>query len=195
MAKSSLSGRSFSMVAQTRTGGAPSTGRGVGRSSGGSSITVELDAEEVLRSIGTKLGRLGNLKGYFDFVRDDFIKAEKQVFAKNGAVAGFVKWSPLSPQTHRIKNKNKNRILVDRGDLRRSFTDKNDKFFFYKRGKSFMEIGSKDELAAIHYHGNEKMNLPKRPMLRITDQRKKKWRSALLRHLVAKKSFGFERRK
>ena len=161
-------------------------------------IGVGVDANSALASLGIRLARIGNMRPVWEFIRDDFARQMGTVFKKRGAISGYQAWAPLSPATIRRKaaaggtiRRNKNRILVATGELRESLTDPNSARFVYKANSRSMIIGTSDPKAAFHDEGND--NLPKRTLIRITRQRKKRWNSKILRHLVNTKQFGFER--
>jgi len=90
--------------------------------------------------------------------------------------SGGLRWAPLTrdyarrkkAQDKRRKNFRGRKILVDQGDLRRSFIEREQHNHIAEMVGPNMYLGSSDPLAKIHQEGNIPV-MPERPPLQHTD--------------------------
>jgi phage gpG-like protein len=184
-----VAGSLLSMGGGSAQGGQPNTNL---------SITASVDASAALAANKIRLDRLSDMSPVWEYIADDFATKEGTVFKRGGANSSYNKWAPLKQSTIDRKKsspykKNASRILVRSGNLRASLTQRGHSNFIFRSNRRYMEIGTSVKYAGIHDAGNPQGGLPQRTLIRIPDTARKKWNSAILRHLVNTKSFGFER--
>lgn len=161
-------------------------------------VSASVDASAALAANQIRLERISDMSPVWDYIADDFATKEGTVFRKGGANSSYTKWAPLKQSTIDRKRsspykKNASRILVRSGKLRASLTQRSHSNFIFRSNRRYMEIGTSVKYAGIHDSGNPQGGLPRRTLIRIPENAKKKWNSVILRHLVNTKSFGFER--
>ena len=127
-------------------------------------FTAKINDEEIKKKL-TELAELtSDLKPLFRVLRQTILAAIDDNFDTEGIASGD-KWEELS-NDYKIKKIKEygagKKILEASGDLRTSFIG--------KVTSNNLTIGSPKEYAAVHNFGYEERNIPKREIIRFSDQ-------------------------
>lgn len=139
-----------------------------------------LGERQLSREIHQMADRIKDLSPAFDNIARDFYQVERDQFSSSGQGA----WAPLSERT--IAKKGSSRILYDRGELQASLTRPDHPRSLHKIENLRMEVGTTHPAAAFHQKGTTFM--PKREVIRIREDVKRRWMKYIQRHLVELKT-------
>lgn len=155
-------------------------------------ISFEIDGEIQLdRALGLLKK---NIQEVFTIVgpdiRDDFLTNQRTQFDTEGR-HGSAGWASLSPAYAAWKAKNfpGRPLLVLKGDLRSSLTDKNHPNFVYRVTPFALTLGTTDPKARWHQKGTQDM--PDRKPVELVESQKTRW-PKLVQEGIFKSGQGFE---
>jgi len=160
---------------------------GVSNKGGLLGLTMEVDGvPQIARVLGVAMDRVKNLQPVWSDLADDFVEREQMLFQREGAVPGWSKWAPLSMDYINYKRRKgwSTRILVARGTLRDSLTNRHHKDFYFRAGPRRFEIGTRVPYARYHQRGVPKNNLPKREPIRVTEAQRRHWVKLIQKFLL-----------
>lgn len=146
-------------------------------------VQFEIAGQKQLdRALGVWVGRITDLRGVWDDIRDDFIAGEREQFKTEGG-SGSGGWPPLSPVYKAWKDRHYPRrpLLVLNGRLLMSLTNKNNADMVYEKGKLSLKLGTKIPYAIYHQTGTSKM--PARPPIELTERQKTLWPKLIQEYL------------
>ena len=126
-------------------------------------FTAKMNDKEIKDKLEELYEYTSNLKPLFRVLRQTILAAIDDNFTTEGTASGD-KWEELSEKwvAERIKHGKFSKILQYDGDLRTSFIG--------KVTSNDLTIGSPKEYAAVHNFGYEERNMPKREIIRFSDQ-------------------------
>ena len=138
------------------------------------------------RKVYALAGAVKDMTPAWEEISADFYAGEKALFDKEGASDTSLGWHSLTPEYEAWKQKKgySSRILVQRGDLMASLTNKDDSGAIYEMKPMSLVMGTKVRT------DNGKFNLgmiaqvgtrysPVREVIRLTDAQKKRWSKAM----------------
>lgn len=126
-------------------------------------FTAKMNDKEIKDKLEELAELTSDLKPLFRVLRQTILAAIDDNFTTEGTASGD-KWEELSEKwvAERIKHGKFSKILQYDGDLRTSFIG--------KVTSNDLTIGSPKEYAAVHNFGYEDRNMPKREIIRFSDQ-------------------------
>ncbi len=127
-------------------------------------FTAKMNDEEIKKKLTELADLTSDLKPLFRVLRQTILAAIDDNFETEGTASGD-KWEELSNgyKAKKVKEYGEDKkILEASGDLRTSFIG--------KVTSNDLTIGSPKEYAAVHNFGYEERNMPKREIIRFSDQ-------------------------
>lgn len=138
--------------------------------------------EDILLAVGA---RSSNMRPALVSVREDMYRAIRQTFMSQGRRYGG-SWQSLAEDTIRRKLKKglDPRILIARGRLMDSLTERSSKYMRTAVTKSSIRLNTTLSYAQTQQFGDEARGIPARPFVNFHPRDWERWRDMVARYLV-----------